>query len=197
VIKINLNKKNVSKQESVIEVEEDSIEYAESRKKVAMRLLTLLVIPFGMYSYQMYNLDQLSTKNSSLNRKVSSLTSYNKKLATTANQIEKLIEEKDQVEAQIDKILKLSKKRLNSNKILDRLQDSMPEKAWLTKVEMDETKLKVSGISLGDEYTAILLENLQKSTFFTYTNFLSSKDQENNNSSLLKKFEFECGMENQ
>lgn len=166
----------------------------EVRKEAAKRLVLLLVGPLALYLYEQQN---LPTKIAELNEKqqvLNELTSYNSKQANSVAEIKKFKEDEALIEARISALEKIAKDRQREIRVLDLLQTVIPEKAWLTRVQINPEKVILQGMAMTDSDVSSFLDSLTKSAFLMDVNLVSSSEvnQEGVN---LKKFEINCFLE--
>ncbi|MEK2644478.1 PilN domain-containing protein [Bdellovibrio sp. BCCA] len=166
----------------------------EMRKEALKRLVLILVGPLALYIYQNQN---VPGKVADLNAKTQVLTelqNYNSKQAASVAEIKKFKEDEALIEARISALEKIAKDRQREIRVLDLLQTVIPEKAWLTRVQINPDKVNVQGLALSDFEVSSFLEALTKSAFLMDVNLVSSSEI-NQDGVMLKKFEISCLLE--
>jgi len=166
----------------------------EARKEALKRLVLLLVGPLALYIYENQN---VPAKVADLNAKtqvLSELQNYNAKQAASVAEIKKFKEDEALIEARISALEKISKDRQREIRVLDLLQTVIPEKAWLTRVQINPDKVNIQGLALSDFEVSTFLEALTKSVFLMDVNLVSSSEV-NQDGVMLKKFEISCLLE--
>jgi Tfp pilus assembly protein PilN len=90
---------------------------------------------------------------------------------------------------------KLSAERMTDVKILDVIQLSTPEKAWLDKVDVNSQRVQIIGFAVTDSDITALVDNLAKSVYFSDVSLLSASEQSNEQTGVIKRFEISCKLE--
>lgn len=166
----------------------------EIRKEAMKRLVLILVGPLALYIYEQQN---VPAKNAELNAKrqiLTDLTSYNAKQAASVAEIKKFKEDEAIIETRISALEKIEKDRQREIRVLDLLQTIIPEKAWITKVQISPERVSIQGMALSDFEVSIFLDALTKSVFLMDVNLVSSNEV-NVEGANLKKFEISCLLE--
>lgn len=166
----------------------------ELRKEALKRLFLLLIGPAALHVYEMQNIPakyyELDSKTSTLNE----LRDYNSKQASSVAEIKKFKEDEALIEARIAALEKISKDRNREIRVLDLLQMVMPEKAWLTRVQILPERVNIEGLALSDFEVSVFLEALTKSALLMDVNLVSSSEV-SKEGILLKNFEISCMLE--
>lgn len=166
----------------------------EVRKEALKRLVVMLIPAVALYAYQEQN---VPTKLAELNAKqqmLNELTTYNAKQAASVAEIKKFKEDEALIEARIAALDKISKDRHREIRVLDLLQQVIPEKAWLTQIKITPEKVSVQGLAISDFEVSSFLEALTKSVFLMDVNLVNSNETTVDGVS-LKKFEISCVLE--
>jgi type IV pilus assembly protein PilN len=166
----------------------------ESRKEAFKRLVLLAVGPIALYIYQAQNLPAKEAALNSKNAVLAELQAYNAKSANSVAEIKKFKEDEALIEARISALEKVSKDRLKEIRIMELLQTVIPEKAWLTKVQIGASKLLIEGMALSDFEVSSFLESLTKSVFLVNVDLVNSAEV-NQDGFTLKRFEISCALE--
>lgn len=166
----------------------------EIRKEALKRLVLLLVGPLALYIYESQNVPTKVTELNSKNQILAELQSYNAKAADSVAEIKKFKEDEALMEARISALEKISKDRQREIRVLDLLQTVIPEKAWLTRVQINPGRVNIQGLALSDFEVSQFLEALTKSVFLMDVNLVSSSESLQDGVS-LKKFEISCLLE--
>lgn len=163
----------------------------EMRKELFKRAVLLLVGPLALFLYENQNvpgkMNELAAKNQSLTE----LQNYNSKQAASVAEIKKFKEDEALIESRISALEKISKDRNREIRVLDLLQTVMPEKAWLTRLQINPDRVSVQGLALSDYEVSVLLESLTKSVFLIDVNLVSSTEVTQDGVP-LKNFEISC-----
>lgn len=166
----------------------------ELRKEALKRIFILFIGPAALHLYEMQNIPakyfELDTKTKTLNE----LRVYNAKQASFVAEIKKFKEDESVIEARIAALEKISKDRNREIRVLDLLQTVIPEKAWLTKVQVLTDRVNIQGLGLSDLEVSVFLEALTRSALLIDVNLVSSSEV-SKDGVLLKNFEISCMLE--
>jgi len=166
----------------------------ELRKEAFKRLAVILVLPLGLYAYQQQNVPQKIAQVAQQNKALADMQAFNEKNSSAVAEIKRFKEDQEKIEKRIAALDKISKDRQREIQVLDLFQQVIPEKAWLTKLEIAPDRVTVHGISLTDAEISTFMEALAKSAFLMDVNLISSTEFITDNMS-LKKFEISCLLE--
>lgn len=166
----------------------------EIRKEALKRLVLLVVGPLAFYIYENQNVPQKVAELNSKNQVLAELQTYNAKAADSVAEIKKFKEDEALMEARIAALEKISKDRQREIRVLDLLQTVIPEKAWLTRIQINPDRVNVQGMAMSDFEVSQFLEALTKSVFLMDVNLVSSSETVQDGVS-LKKFEISCLLE--
>lgn len=166
----------------------------EIRKEALKRLVLLLIGPLALYIYENQNVPGKVAELNSKNQILAELQTYNAKAADSVAEIKKFKEDEALMEARISALEKISKDRQREIRVLDLLQTVIPEKAWLTRIQVNPTRVNIQGLALSDFEVSQFLEALTKSVFLMDVNLVSSSETVTDGVS-LKKFEISCLLE--
>ncbi|KYG61374.1 PilN domain-containing protein [Bdellovibrio bacteriovorus] len=166
----------------------------EARKEALKRLVLLLVGPAALYIYENQNIPGKIADLNAKTQVLSELQSYNSRQAASVAEIKKFKEDEALMAARISALEKLAKDRQREVRVLDLLQSVIPEKAWLTRVQINPDRVNIQGLALSDFEVSAFLEALTKSVFLMDVNLVSSSEV-TQDGSVLKKFEISCLLE--
>ncbi|WP_413575626.1 PilN domain-containing protein [Bdellovibrio sp. HCB290] len=166
----------------------------ETRKEAIKRLLVALIPVIGLYVYQEQHIPQLQAQLGSLQTTLRELEDYNSKQAASVAEIKKFKEDEAVIEARISALDKISRDRYREIRVMDLLQQVIPEKAWLTQINLNPEKMNVQGLGLSDFEVSQFLEALTKSVFLMDVNLVSSTEV-TVDGMILKKFEISAVLE--
>lgn len=166
----------------------------EIRKEALKRLVLILVGPLAFYFYENQNIPGKIAELNSKNQVLAELQSYNAKAADSVAEIKKFKEDEALMEARIAALEKISKDRQREIRVLDLLQTLIPEKAWLTRIQVSPDRVNIQGLALSDFEVSQFLEALTRSVFLMDVNLVSSSETVQDEVS-LKKFEISCLLE--
>ncbi|WII73423.1 PilN domain-containing protein [Bdellovibrio sp. 22V] len=166
----------------------------EVRKEALKRLVLLLVGPLALYIYENQNIPQKQADLNSKQQVLTELQNYNARAAASVAEIKKFKEDEALMEARIAALEKISKDRQREIRVLDLLQSVIPEKAWVTRIQINPERVNIQGLALSDFEVSSFLEALTKSVFLMDVNLVSSSEVTQEGST-LKKFEISCLLE--
>lgn len=172
----------------------DGLGDAETRKEGLKRVLIILIAPLALYAYEQQNIpgkvSELNNKRSILNE----VTAYNEQAAASVAEIRRFKEEEAKIETRIAALNKISKDRQKEVRVLELFQTVMPEKAWLTRLDIKPDRVIIEGLALSDFEVSGFMESLTRSVFLMDVNLVSSKEETIDGMS-LKRFEISCLLE--
>jgi type IV pilus assembly protein PilN len=140
---------------------------------------------------------ELASKNSEkshLSEQLATLTKESDAMKPKIVASKKLKEEKGKLQVQIDTIKKLSKERLYNVKAMNALQTLIPPKAWLTHLQFENDKVKMSGKSADESSVFEFVKGLEGSIFFSGVNIVKVEDVSDVEGT-NKQFELTCKLE--
>ncbi|UYL08965.1 PilN domain-containing protein [Bdellovibrio sp. SKB1291214] len=198
MIKINLASTKSSPASSGIQFgeisTEDSFVSEEARKEALKRIVVILIPAICLYAYQEQHVPELQSRLGSLQATLSELENYNSKQAASVAEIKKFKEDEAVIEARISALDKISRDRSREIRVIDLMQQVIPEKAWLTKVSLTPERINIQGLGMSDFEVSQFLEALTKSVFLMDVNLVSSTEVTVDNM-ILKKFEISAVLE--
>lgn len=164
------------------------------QKQGAIRLFVLLLVPLAIYLYEMQAIPQLQRKLQSRRGVLTGLKTKNTQAKSAVDEIAKFKEDQTKLQKQIDTLEGLRKERLKEVKILDNLQKDIPDKVWLTKIDLQASKLVLSGLATADAELTTFMENLSRSVFLREVNLVRSSETPSDNG-VLKRFEISAALD--
>lgn len=188
MIKINL----VSREAGVSAITADA--GSGSRDEAIKRGFLLFLGPLALYVFEMQNIPSRQADLSNKKASLQQLVDYNSKQKDVVAEIKKFKEDEALIESRILALEKISKDRSREVRVMDLMQTVIPEKAWLTRLEMNGVKINIQGLALSDFEITSFLDSLSKSVFLTDVNLVSSNEV-SQEGSVLKKFEISCLLE--
>lgn len=166
----------------------------EVKKQGIIRLLMIFIGPIALFYYQQSSLPALLQEQNGRQAQLTELQEFNTKAARSVEEIKKFKEDEQRIQARISFLDGISKNRTRDIKVLELIQQIIPEKAWLTKLEMRSGTLRIQGLALSDFEVSSFMEGLSKSIFFLDVNLISSAEVAFDGMS-LKDFEIACIVE--
>jgi type IV pilus assembly protein PilN len=130
----------------------------------------------GLFYYQSMNIPKLEAERDKQNQELTELEVYNEKAAAAVAEIKKQQEYKALIERQIASLSGLSKVRFKYIRVLDLIQQSLPQKMWFRNLKSKDNELEAQGISHSEQEITQFLETISKSIYFTDASMVSSED---------------------
>ncbi len=166
----------------------------QTRKDALVRILLLMVGPLLLYIYEGQNLPAIRSELNAKQQMLTELQSYNSKQAASVAEIKKFKEDEALIEARIAALEKISVDRQREVRVLELLQSVIPEKAWLTRIQLNPDGITLQGLALSDFEVSAFLDALTRSAFLMDVNLLNSAEIIQDGVS-LKRFEISCLLE--
>lgn len=164
------------------------------RKEALKRLVLLAIGPLALIIYENQNLPTKEAELRAKQAQLLELQNYNAKQAASVAEIKKFKEDEALIETRIAALEKISVDRLREIRVMELIQNVIPEKAWLTRLEVSPQKVNIQGLALSDFEVSALLEALTKSVFLMDVTLLNSSEL-NQEGVTLKRFEISCLLE--
>ncbi len=150
---------------TALEAPAETMDGSEVRE-VALKLVVILICTAGLWGYETYNVDSLKETKRQLDQQISAMqTEIQEKqpIATKAKELQKKI---SNLEGRIKVIKDLSKTRLREIKVVDYIQSVIPEKLWLTTLDIRDEKVKLEGSTMSDDQLNKFIELLDGKSYF-------------------------------
>lgn len=196
MIKVNLAKSYVpaSGADPVVGGGDVIYSQAEIQKQGVMRLALLLIFPVALYVYEQFSLPELASRRNAASAKLEELRQYNTQMEKSVEEIKRFKEDEAKIQARIASLERLDKIRFREIKVLELIQQVIPEKVWMTKVDFNNGRMLLSGMAMTDYEISGFMEALAKSVFFLDVNLVSSSEIILDGLT-IKRFEISCVME--
>ncbi|MBX2988814.1 MAG: PilN domain-containing protein [Bdellovibrionaceae bacterium] len=148
----------------------------ELQKQGMIRLLLLLAAPLALWAYEGTRIPDLTSRRNEQNNHLQELQTYNVQMEKSVQEIRKFKEDEQKIQTRIAYLDKISKDRLRDIKILDLIQQVIPEKVWLTKLDSGAGKVSIAGMAMSDFDISAFMEALAKSVHFIDVKLVSSAE---------------------
>lgn len=166
------------------------------RKQAVTRLVLMVLFPSVLVAWEFQSLPAKKTELTSQQARLSDLTQQNQKAGQAVDQIKKLEVEEKKLQTQIDVIENIRKGRMQEVKLLDSIQRMTPSKVWLQRVDLNNSKLSLSGFAMTDGALTGFMDSMGRSIFFKDVNLVRSTEQQEDSTGLtVKRFEISCAVE--
>lgn len=167
---------------------------AELQKQALLRLVLIAIFPLALWGYQNATVPELLQKRADEQRRLTDLQTFNAQSEKSVQEIKRFKEDEARIQNRINQIDLLSKNRFREIKVLDLVQQVIPEKVWLTKVDMNDGRVVIGGYAMTDYDISGFMESLAKSVYFIDVNLLNSNETLYDGLT-IKVFEIACSME--
>lgn len=171
-------------------------ELKEIKNQAFARLFIIFLPTLGMYVYEYQHIPSLQDRIVKLTSEIEKVKGYNAKQAPAVSEIKKFKEDEKKIQDRIAVLDRLSKERSNEIKVLHLVQQTIPEKAWLTKLDIQDGKANISGLALNDSDISIFMETLSKSVFLSDVSLVSASEILLDGA-ITKQFEINCVLDKQ
>ncbi len=188
MIKINLLSQA---QSSGVEV---ALDDQTAQKQGIFKLILILLPAAVLFVYQGQRIPSLHEKLADLQNQLGAARTYNTQKEESVNEIKKFKEDEARIQKRIAALERLQRNRNIETKLLKLFSDVMPEKAWLTQVEIKDGKARLSGLAYTNNDVSSLAERL-KSNILVAELQLNDIREEKVEGVLLMKFDFTCLLE--
>lgn len=173
-----------------------SIGSAVGDNNALLKRIAFLIIPvIAVYAYTWNVESGLESNVAQLKKQAVAIDGQLQTLKPELATIEQLKGEKNKLSAELLAIKELSKKRYTYVKILDSLQSLIPEKAWITKLNMKDMIVSIEGRAVEDSVISSFMQNLEESAYFTNVTWVSSSEV-NEPQGMVKAFSIRFNLEN-
>lgn len=164
---------------------------AETQRQGLIRIFIILIGPIALYLWQIQNLPiKMETQNQK-QRAYDELVAKNNKAKSAVEEIKKFKVSQAKLQEQINTIDNLRKDRMREVRLLDMIQKDIPEHMWLTKVELKEGNMIISGNAANDSDLTQLMDSLSKSIFLKEVNLIKTNEKIIEGTA-LKEFSINC-----
>jgi type IV pilus assembly protein PilN len=166
----------------------------QARKDGLIKLLVMLLAPVALFMYEQQNIPSIYEQLAHKQAKINELAAFNQKAENSVKEIKKFKEDEKKIQARISALEKIAKDRFREVKVLDLFQQVVPERLWLTRVDIKNGKILLAGMSMNDVDISTFMDSLSKSVFLQDVVLISSAEQIQDGMT-LKKFEIGCLLE--
>ncbi|MBC7371386.1 MAG: PilN domain-containing protein [Bdellovibrionaceae bacterium] len=163
----------------------------QARKDALVKILVIMMAPIALYFFEQQNIPTIRAELVQKQTKLNQLAEFNLKAENSVREIKKFKEDEQKIQARISALERIAKDRFREVKVLDLFQQVVPERLWLTRVDVKEGKILLGGLSTSDIDISTFMESLSKSVFLQDVVLISSAEQIQEGLS-LKKFEIAC-----
>ena len=135
----------------------------ELLKGQLMIVVLTLIVTFGVCAAAYtYVAGEVEAKQAVIDQKNADILALKKKIGEV-NQFKK---RQQDLRAKLDVLEKLKSSRVGPLYIMDALYETLPDKLWITKLQLTGNRASISGIGVNEETVALFMKNLESSEFF-------------------------------
>jgi len=127
-----------------------------------------------MIGFCFYLSNQIGGKIDRAENESSALTSELASLKETTREVRDLEKKREELENITAAIVKLRANQFGPVRIIDDLNMAIPEKAWITNIQETRENMIISGVAVTNFEIVTLMENLEKSDYFTRVDLVES-----------------------
>ncbi len=194
MIKANLLKTRVTKASKNSDMDSFDIpEFSEESKgsssdsvKALFSFLIILIFPLGLVIYEKFNLQVVNEESGKLQNELAAITADIEQKKLESDRVDSVKKKVSELELRTKEIVDLTKGRLVKIKSLDFLQNIIPERVWLVKIEARATRVILSGFAISDDDLSDFLKKLESASF--YKGVVLQKTQETKTKDGLVKY---------
>lgn len=169
----------------------DAIDAATLQKTGAIRGLGFFIIPILLFVIESQTIPSYQSELAQKQKRLVELQSISAKGKDSVAEIKKFKEQQARLQAQVNSIEQLKKDRLREVRILDTMQKEMPEKLWLSKVDLKDGKMNLAGVAGTDPDLTAFMDVLSRSAYLKEVNLIRSNEYATS-VGVFKKFEILC-----
>lgn len=128
-----------------------------------MVVVLALIVTAGLCSAAYtYVSGEVEDRQERIDKKKAEISQLMKKIG----EVNEFKKRQEALRAKLDILDQLKAARVGPVYILDALYEALPEKLWLTKVQLGSNKAIISGIGVNEETVALFMKNLENSEYF-------------------------------
>jgi Tfp pilus assembly protein PilN len=139
-----------------------------------LKFLVMGIGIVGLYGFESMNISNLNEQTATFRAQLSTLDQQIQTNEPLAAQAETRQKEILAIESRIEAIKVLAKERLREIKVIDYIQNVLPERIWLRNFEFKESTLRLEGGAIGDDDLKQFIENLEGKLYFKNVVLLQS-----------------------
>jgi type IV pilus assembly protein PilN len=159
------------------------------------RAIFALVPIILVFVYTWYVEHGLKSHIDTLNGQIKNTDAQIAALKPELDVIEKLKSEKNKITTEVNTIKELSKKRYLYVKILESMQNLIPEKAWITKMDVKDQTVSIEGRATEDSVISSFMQSLEESAYFSNVTWIDSREV-SEPQGVVKSFSIRFSLEN-
>lgn len=173
----------------------ETLDDKQIRNQALLKLFIVILPAVVLFLYENQRVPELIQKKAQLSNELAELTAYNAKSETAVNEIKKFKDDETRIQNRIAALEKLQRDRTVEIKFLKLVSDVIPERAWLTKVEMKAGKARVLGFAFSNREVSTFVDKLKSNILISELALHEIKEEPSNGGDPLMKFDFTCKLE--
>lgn len=168
---------------------------ATGNRALIVKLVIILLGSIALFTYQQLNVPPLKSKLSKARQEMTRVKKKNSDNANVVQEIAGYEIQQTKLQGQINAIEAVKKDRLREVRVLDYIQREIPEKVWLSKMDLIDGRLLIAGYAMADNELTTFMEGLQRSVYLKDISLIRSTESPSPEFGILKKFEIAASME--
>lgn len=203
MIRVNLAKNSAAKKQgfsfggrSESAASADFTADGENLNRTLIVRLALLFMGSGLlFAYEQLNVPPLKSQMAQMQRELEEVRQKNLAGQNDVDEIKRYEKEQEKLQAQINAIEEVKRDRLREVRVLDYIQREIPEKVWLSQMDLNNGRLVIAGYATADNELTTFMESLQRSAYLRDISLVRSNDLVLADVGTVKRFEISCSME--
>ena len=175
----------------------DGDEAQQINRALFTRLAIVALGPLLLFVIEANNVPPKRAAVGKLRREIEQTRTKNQAAEGAVAEIQRFEKEQERLQSQINAIEDVKKGRLREVKVLDYIQREIPEKVWLSKLELKDGRFLISGYATTDNELTSFMEGLQRSAYLKEVSLVRSSEAPYPGFGSVKRFEISCLMEKQ
>ncbi len=160
------------------------------------KIAGFLVPVMAVYIYNYIELSKVEGQINNLEATRQQIEAQATALQPELNQIAKYKADKETIQKEVDEIKGLSLGRYRMIKILDTIQTILPQKAWISNLDIKGNGVNLTGNATEDIAISSFIEELDRSLYFKDISWIDSREAKAENGEMVKLFKLSFKLEN-
>jgi type IV pilus assembly protein PilN len=190
MIKINLVKPKIEPEISAgaVAASAAALNEEQALRRGGINVFILALGPLAIFMYQSFILNpDLETEIKAKDTEVRRLHAKNEKAKSAVEENKKFDQDRANLQRRIDIIEDLKKDRMHEVRLLDLIQREIPERVFLTSVEIKDAKLNLVGAAASEDQISNFMDILTKSGMMGVVS-LTGSSEKNLDGNVVKEF---------
>jgi len=147
-------------------------------KEIVIRVLIVLLFPLVIFGVDTYLVSIKNAELDQINQQIATAQAKIDSYGQKADSVKKFKQEREGLQSRIDIIKKLSIEGNYILKRLDALHSVVPQKAWLTALEIDDTNFTMEALATDDFVVSTAIQNFSENIYFSAVRMESTSEVE-------------------